>query len=869
MPTLSGLAYALRSLLRRSASDQDTADEIAFHVERETQRLIDRGATPADAHRQALARFGGTTRWREETADARPGHVLESIWRDTKLAVRSLIARPAFTFPALVTLALGIGANTAVLSVVRATVLDPLPYREPERLAAIWRTISAAELDYLQRNARSFEDVAAFSPGWGYSLVGIGEPMQVDVARTSGNFFRTLGVTPHLGRGFLDSEATPGQSAVVVLSHALWAERFGSDPAVVGRAVTMNDIPHRVVGVAPDGFEAFQPGVQAWIPFEIDAAAFFYRSQHALGFGRLRDGVTFAQAEQELAAFIPRLRDLLEAPRDYGSGFDVKPLRDAVVQESRLSLLVLFGAACFIVLIAGANYGNLLLLRVGSRGREVAVRTALGASRSRIARQFLIESLVLSLAGGAVGFLVGAAGVRALRNLLPPDVPRLASVSVDAGLLLACAALAVLIGIVCGAAPALFATRSAPHDALREAGGVARASGGGRMRGAMVVVEFASALVLLVGAGLMLQTAWRMQRVDPGFTAEGVLTFRLQPTSSRFTAEARRVDYFDQLIGRVAAMPGVDAVGTIQHLPLTGFNWGANIAIEDHPTEPGATPPRVTWRIVNGDYFRAMDILLRLGRTFTAQDDSTAPPTIVISETMARRHWPDQNPIGKRVRFGAPTEPWTTVVGVVGDVRFRALNVPAEPEVYRPLAQVWQGSAHFVVRTAGDPMRLMPAIRRVIREHDGTAPISAVRPMQAIVTQSFAQTSMVMVLLIAFAAVGVALGAVGIYGVISYDVAQRTREIGIRAALGAASGSIHRLVLRRAAMLALTGIAVGGGAAALSARALESLVFGVQVRDPATYAGLAALLLLVALAAAFVPARRAVRVDPVTALRHD
>lgn len=869
MPTLSGLVYALRSLLRRTASDQDTADEIAFHIERETQRLIERGAPPAEARRQALARFGGTTRWREETADTRPGHLLESIWRDTKLAVRTLIVRPAFTFPALLTLALGIGANTAVLSVVRAVVLDPLPYRDPGRLAAVWRTMSPAELDYLQRNARSFDDVAAFSPGWGYSLVGIGEPMQVDVARTSGNFFRTLGVTPNPGRGFLDSEAGPGQSAVVVLSHELWMNTFGGDVHVIGRVVTMNDTPHRIVGVAPAGFEAFQPGVQAWIPFEIDPSSPFYRSSVALGFGRLSPGVSYARAEQELAAFIPRLRDLLQAPRDYGTGFDVTPLRDAVVSESRQSMFVLLGATCFIVLIAAANYGNLLLLRVGSRRREVAVRTALGASRSRIARQFLIESLVLSLAGGVIGFLVGAAGVRALRNLLPPDMPRLASVSVDTGLLLACAALAALIGMLCGAAPALLATQSAPQDALREAGGVARASGGGRMRGAMVVVEFACALVLLVGAGLMLQTAWRMQRVDPGFTAEGVLTFRLQPTNTRLRAETRRVEYFDQLIARIAVMPGVAAVGTSQHLPLTGFNWGANVAIEDHPVEPGATPPRVTWRIVNGDYFRAMGIPLRLGRTFTAQDDSAAPRTIVISETMARRHWPDENPIGKRVRFGAPTEPWTTVVGVVGDVRFRALSAPGEPEVYRPIAQVWQASAHFVVRASGDPMRLMPAIRRVIREHDGTAPISAVRPLQAIVTQSFAQTNMVMLLLIAFAAVGLALGAVGIYGVISYDVAQRTREIGIRAALGAASGSIQRLVLRRAALLAVAGIGVGGVAAALSARALESLVFGVRVRDPATYFALAAVLLLVALVAAFIPARRAVRVDPVSALRYD
>lgn len=869
MPTLRGLLYTLRSLLRREASDQDTADEIAFHVERETQRLVDQGVAADDARRRALSRFGGTTRWREETADARTGHVLESIWRDAALAVRSLIARPTFTLPALVTLALGIGANTAVFSVVRATVLDPLPFRQPERLAAIWNTIGPAELVYLQENARSLEEVAAFSPGWGYSMVGVGEPMQVDVARTSTNFFRTLGVIPQRGRGFLSTESAPGQSAVVVLSHALWVERFGGDSGVVGRVVSMNDAPHRIVGVAPARFEAFQPGVQAWIPLEIDPASPFYRSSVAMAFGRLRPGVSMATAEEELATFIPRLRELLDAPRDYGSGFAVHPLRDSVVRESRQSLLVLFGAACFIVLIAAANYGNLLLLRMASRRREVAVRTALGASRTRIARQFLLESLVLSLSGGMLGFAVAAAGVRALRTLLPEDLPRLASVSVDLGLMAACAALAVLIGIVCGAAPALLATRSAPQNALREAGGIARGSGGGRLRGAMVVVEFASALVLLVGAGLMLQTAWRMQRVDPGFTADGALTFRLQPTTSRVNAEERRVVYFDQLLQRITALPGVETAGTSQHLPLTGFNWGAFIAIEDHPTPPGERGPRVIWRIVNGDYFGALRIPLRRGRAFGAQDNADAPPSVIINETMARRFWPEQDPVGKRIRFGAATEPWSTIVGVVGDVRFNALNAPPEMEVYRPIAQVWQGSAYFVVRTSGDPLRAMPAIRRIIREHDGTVPISAVRPMESIVSQSLGQTNMVMALLLAFAAVGVALGAVGIYGVISYDVAQRTREIGIRTALGAASGAIQGLVLKRAGMLALAGVAIGAAAAAVAARALESLVFGVQVRDPVTYVVLGGLLMLIALMAAFVPARRAIRVDPVSALRSD
>jgi putative ABC transport system permease protein len=870
MPTLEGLRYTLRSLLRRATSDQDTADEIAFHIERETRRLVDAGVPAAEASRRANARFGGTTRWREEAAAARPGHLVESVWRDAALAARSLLARPRFALPALVTLAIGIGANSAVFSVVRATVLDPLPFREPERLAAIWQTVGPAELEYLQQNARSFEQVAAFSPGWGYSLVGVGEPMQVNVARTSTNFFRTLGVAPAAGREFLDSESAQGQAFVVVLSHDLWIERFGGDPQAVGRVVSMNDQPHRIVGVAPARFEAFQPGVQAWIPLEIDRASPFYRSSVALAFGRLRTGMSFAAAESELAAFIPRLREILEAPRDYGRSFAVKPLKDAVVQESRQSLLVLFGAACFIMLIAGANYGNLLLLRVAGRQREVAVRTALGASRTRIVGHFVIESLVLSLAGGALGFVVGAAGVRALRLLLPTDVPRLASVSVDPGLVAACAALAVLIGVVCGVAPAVIATRRAQGDALREAGGVARTSGGGRLRGAMVVVEFASALVLLVGAGLMLQTAWRMQRVHPGFTADRVLTFRLQPTTTRVTAGAARVDYFDELLARIAALPGVEAVGTSQHLPLTGFNWGTHLAIEDRPAEPGATPPRVIWRTISGDYLGAMGIPLRRGRLFGAQDNLQAPRVVLINETMARRFWPDQDPLGKRIRLGRPPEPWTTIIGVVGDVRFNALSSPPAYEVYRPLAQVWQSSAHFAVRTSGEePMLVMPAIRRIIRAYDATVPISAVRPMRAIVAQSLGQTNMVMWLLLAFAAVGITLGAVGIYGVVSYDVAQRTREIGIRAALGAGSGSIQALVLRRAGSLALAGIVVGGVAAALSARALESLVFGVEVRDPATYGALCGLLMLVALMAAFLPARRAVRVDPVLALRSE
>jgi putative ABC transport system permease protein len=872
MSRLAGLAYALRSIFGRTHADRDTADEMEFHVARETQRLVERGVPVEEAKRRALGAFGGVTRWREETADERPGAFLHGLWREIALAARALVRRPAFTIPALLTLALGIGANTAVFSVVRDVVLRPLPYREPERLAAIWPTssISNAELVFLQERATSFEAVAAFSPGWGYSMTGAGEPRQVDVARTSTNFFRTLGVSPLLGRAFVDAESGRGEATAVMLSHRIWMDHFAGAPSAIGRVVTMNGIPHRIVGVMPASFEAFQPGVEAWIPLEVDPSSPFHRGQVSIAFGRLRPGVSLDQAQSELATMIPQLRALLEAPSAYGTGYTVAALRDVIGSNSRDSLFVLFGAAWFIVLIAGANYGNLLLLRASSRRREVAVRAALGASRARIARQFLIESVVLSAVGGVIGFAIGVVGVRALRTLLPADLPRLASVSVDVSLLLTCTGLAVAIGLVFGVAPALLASRGAQHDALREAGGVTRESGGSRMRGALVVVEFASALVLLVGAGLMLQTVWRMQRVDPGFSPSQVLTFRLQPAGARVNATADPALYYDELLGRIAALPGIERVGSSQHLPLTGFNWGADIAIEGTPTPPGATPPRTTWRTISGDYFGAMRIPLRRGRAFSADDRAGSPPVVIINETMARRFWPREDPVGKRLRLGRATmHEWATVVGVVGDVRFRGLTAVADNEVYRPLAQQWQSSAFVVARTAGDPRTAMAPIRAVIRSYDATVPISAVHPMDAIVAASFARANMVMMLLLAFAAVGVMLGAVGIYGIISYDVSQRTRELGIRAALGAASHSLAGLVLRRAATLALIGIAVGSIVALATARALESLVFGVQVRDPMTYVALSVFLVAVALLAAHLPARRAVRVDPILALRSD
>ena len=862
----------IRGSLSSHGLESRLDEEIQFHLDMHAQRKIQAGAEPGQARRDAIVAFGGREPWREATRDEYRHRQLEGLWQDARYAVRSLRKSPAFTAVALLTFALGIGANTAVFSVVSGILLRPLPFVNPDRLATIWpsKTISNAELVYLQQHAKTFEAVAAFSPGWGTAMTGAGEPRQLNAARVSTNFFKTLGVPPARGRAFATEESSPGQWNVAVISNALWVEHFGADASVVGRVVQMDGRPTRIVGVMPADFEAFQARVEAWMPLQIDPASPFYTGQTAIGFGRLAAGTSFASATAEVATLAPRMRAQFNFTEEYGRGGIVTSMHDALVGNVRQSLLVLLGAVAFVLLIAGANLGNLMLVAALGRRRELAVRRALGASRGQVARQLLVHSAVVATAGGVLGTAIGVFGVRALKGILPATLPMLSGVSVDWRVLLLSAAVTVAVGLVFGIAPALLAAGVDPEGAFRASSSTSANRAGVATRQTLVIVEIALAMVLVVAAGLMTESLWRLSRVDLGFNPHNVLSFRIQPSSGQVGSAKQIAVYFDEMLRRVGSLPGVTKVGAAQHLPLSGFNWQAYLDIERAPLPATAEHPRVVWRSVVGDYFGAMSIPLLGGRLFTAADTRDAPPVVIINEAMAKHFWPGRDPIGERVRVGGATRnELATIVGVVGSVRFASPSTPPGDEIYRPNAQQGLVAMHFVVRTSGDPLSLAQSVRSAVRALDATVPVAEVQSMGELYAASTSTPRTIALLLLAFAGVGLVLGAIGIYGVISYAVSQRTRELGIRVAVGAIEGRIVRMVVGDGLRMAATGITLGAIAATFAARSLGTLVFGVGTTDAGTYTAVAGVLTLVALLASYIPARRASRVDPLLALRSE
>jgi putative ABC transport system permease protein len=865
------LARVRGSLWKRDVESR-LDEEIEFHLDMHAAREIGAGVDPARARRDAIVAFGGRESWREAVRDEYRHRPLEGILQDTRYALRALRKSPGFTAVALLTFALGIGANTAVFSVVSGILLRPLPFANSDRLAAIWPTkaISNAELVYLQQHTKTFESVAAFSPGWGMALTGAGEPRQLDAARVSANLFQTLGVRPALGRAFADDESSPGHWDVALIAHALWIDHFGGDSSVIGRVVQLDGTPTRIIGVMPATFEAFQHGVEAWLPLQVDPASRFYTGQTAIGFGRLAVGATHAAALAEISTLVPQMRAQFNYTDEYGRGGTVVSLRESLVGNVRQSLFVLLGAVAFVLLIAGANLGNLMLVAAIGRRRELAVRRALGASRGQVAQQLLVHSVIVAIGGGVIGTAVGVLGLRGLKAILPSSLPMLSSVSVDWRVLLVSAAITLGIGILFGIAPALLATRVDPESALRVSGSGSTNRAGVVTRQTLVVVEIALAMVLVVGAGLMTQSLWQLSRVDLGFNPHGVLSFRVQPSGGRVRAAAESHVYFDEMMQRIGKLPGVISVGSAQHLPLSGFNWSTDLEIESNPIAATAEHPRVVWRSVGGDYFGTMSIPLLRGRSFTSTDTRDTPRVVVINEAMARHFWPGRDPIGERIRLGKGAQAESaTIIGIVRSVRYMSPATPAGDEVYRSNSQQGFGFMHVVVRTNGNPLSLVPSVRAAIREFDPTVPIAEVRSMGALYDASTATPRTIALLLLAFAGVGLALGAVGIYGVISYAVTQRTRELGIRVALGAVEGRIVSMVLSDGIRMAAVGIVLGAGAAGLAARSLRTLVFGVATTDVLTYVGVATVLTLVALAASYIPARRASRVDPLVALRSD
>jgi putative ABC transport system permease protein len=791
---------------------------------------------------------------------------------DLTLGVRNLIRRPGFAATAILLLALGAGANAAVFSIVRGILLRPLPYHQPDRLVALWpgNFVNNEDLTYWRERTRAFQAIGALSPGWMMALVADGlEPLKVTGARTSDNFFTTLGVAAALGRTVMPGDAAPGRNRVLVISSALYERHFGADPRVIGRSVMIDNVAHEVIGVMPAGFEFMQPGNDIWAPLPFDPSSPQHRAQFSQGFARLNDVATVAGATDELQALLPAMRRDLKKPNDWGRDLYAVSLQEAVTGEVRPTLLILLAAVGLILLLAAVNLGTLVLGRSIERAREMAVRTALGASRSRLVRQLIVEQAVLAAAGALVGLLLARLALPLLVSRIPPDMPRQADIALDAIVFVTVLAISILFALLLALVPVIIAARPELQPLLRQQQSTDTPSRR-RALGTLVAGQVALAIVLGIGAGLMLRSLWNLQNVDPGFDARNVLVFRLQ-TTSKYNNLTTGLPYFEQVVERVKGLPGVIAVGSIQHLPMTGYNWTAQVHLVETPPPPGATPQRAIWRFVGWDYFQAMGIPLRVGRTFTTQDQLKAPGVAIINEAYARREFGDAAAaIGRRIASvsGRGTE-IVEVVGVIRDVRFESLDRAAIPEMYRPLAQTFMFPMAFVVKTSSDPGQLAAAVRQVAFAIDPTIPVAELQPLTALVAGSLGRPRLLAMLLSVFATVGLALSVIGVYGVVAYRVRQREREFGIRLALGAAPDSIAKSVVVQGLSYAVGGLVIGVPAAFALTQLMDSVVFGITTRDPLTFVALPAAIATATLLASLLPARRAAHVDPVTTMRSE
>ena len=802
---------------------------------------------------------------------------------DLRYALRTLLQSPRFTVAAVVALALGIGANSAIFSVVYGVLLRPLPFPAPERLVFVQEAsvrhegtspTSPATLRDWQEQQHVFESIAA-AEAWSASLTGTNQPEEIQGLRVSPSLLSVLRVSPAIGRGFEEGDA---QS--VLLSHSLWERRFGSDPSAVGRDLTMNGTSYRVIGVMPAGFR-FPPfwaeRAEVWVPLVFPPNRVNDRGSRSLRvFARLRDGVTVPQAQAEMSTIASRLQRAY--PESYGtdSGARVVSLAEVTVGKVRPALLVLLGAVTFLLLIACANVANLLLARATGRQREIAVRLALGAARWRLVRQLLAESLTLSAAGGAVGLLLAWAGVHALTVSIPEashfTLPRYQELGIGGAVVLFTFAVCAATGVLFGLVPALQFSRLDLQATLKEGGRTGSRQARTPLRRLLVAGEIAVSLMLLAGAGLMLRSMERLGAVDSGFQTNGVLTTRVVVTGPAYAAADTRARFFRQVLDRVAAIPGVESAGAINHLPLAGDMWTFSFTVEGRPAPAPADVPGAIFRVVMPGYFETMRIPLLRGRDVTERDDAGAPAVVVISRTMAQRYWPGEDALGKRIRLGGANSksPWITVVGVVKDAEQSDWGAAARNEFYFPYRQNpedFQKYTTIVARTAGDPAALTSAIQRTVHSLDPDALMADTATMRQVVDRAVWQPRSSAKLLSGFALLALVLAAIGIYGVISYGVSQRRQEIGIRMALGARPADVLGAVMGEGALLAGAGAALGMAGALILTRYLQTLLFEVSATDPAVLAASAGILLLVALAAAFLPARRATRVDPAIALR--
>jgi putative ABC transport system permease protein len=882
----SDVLIRLRALFRRSTVENELDDELRFHFDQQVEKFVQSGLPLLEARRRARLEFGGVDQLKEECREARGVHFLETSARDVRYALRMLRKSPGFTAVAVFTLALGVGANTAIFNVVHATLLQPLPIRQGSRLVVIWvnnlehgwSRMGPTGQDYLdwKEQSKSFDDMFLFEHGSG-TVTGLGEPEQVAGLRVTTNFGDFFGIKPVLGRTFRLEEAG-GRHNFAIVGYGYWRRHFNSDPSVIARGMTLNGEEYTITGVLPAEFAALFPE-DVVVPFDTD---WLKRADSDLGvFGMLKPGTTLKQANGEMNVIAERIASA--RPSRSGFGIVMVPLEDVRVEYLRPALLVLLGAVGFVLLISCANVANLMLARSIVRQREMAIRIALGAGRPRLIQQFLVESTLLSLFGGVTGSFLALWSTNLLKIFVPSRIPipnaaaavMLPSIHMSDAAFVFTIVISLLTGIIFGLIPALQSLRCNVNESLKEGGrGFVAGPRGHRTRSTLVIVESALAFVLVIGAGLMIKSFWRLLEDNPGFHPDHLLTLRIKlPTDakdSQYREPRQRAATFQRFLASVEAVPGIQSAAFAQIVPLSQDDMDMGyFAVKEAPPLPLSGHLAADFRDITPNYFATMGIPLIQGRSFTEQDNLDRPRVVVIDETLARRFFPNQDPLGKHLQIPDATRPAREIVGVVGGVRDTGFDQQPRPTIYFPSLQSPDQTMSLVVRTTLPPSAILPAIKSAIWSVDQNQPVFEVRLMDEIISGIVSAQRLAFLMLGVFAFLALALAAIGIYGVTSYVVSERTHEIGVRMALGARPSDVSRVVLGHGARLAGTGV-IGGVVAALAlTRLLSSLLFGVSATDPLTFVGVAILLTLVTLAACYIPARRAMRVDPIVALRHE
>ncbi|HEV7747769.1 MAG TPA: ABC transporter permease [Pyrinomonadaceae bacterium] len=807
---------------------------------------------------------------------------MKTLLQDLRYAIRTMLKKPGFTLIAVVTLALGIGGSTAIFTVVDAALLRGLPYKSPDRLYHLWESTPQKEFSQREFSYPDFQDyqqnqvlegLAAYTGGGGI-MSGRGEPQRVFAPGATANFFSVLGVEPILGRTFQTGEDKPGAPRVVVLTYGMWQRSFGADPGIIGQSITFNGEPYSVVGVLPASFQFALRQADLWRPYQPTPTQLSRRGMHGTNLiGRLKPGVSPAQAQAELSVITKRIEQ--ENTQSHaGTALKLIPLQEQIVGQVKPILLVLLAAVGFVLLIACANVASLLLTRALSRQKEVAIRSALGASRWRVVRQLLTESILLSLAGGVAGVLVAYWGISGLVAVLPDSqivaLPFLKTLHIDAGILAFSFGLSLLTGIVFGLAPALQSSRPDLNEVLKEGGRNTAAGAGHRLRSALVMTEIALAVVLLIGAGLMMKSLLHLLQANVGFNPDKLLTLTVVPPAAKYTDENRQIEFFDQLRERVKSLPGVSDAGTVNILPLQSGNT-TRVNVEGDPIPPPGQENEANIRTVDDTYFQTLGVPLTAGRMFDERDKPNDPPVVIIGKTFADRIFAGRDPIGRRLVYAGAQAPPLTVIGVVGDVKIGGLDDAIRPVIYYPFRQDSNAGTNLVVRTTNDPTALAAAIRNEARTLEPDVAIFNVNAMEQLISNSPAafMRRFPALLISVFAGIALLLASIGIYGVVSYSVSQQTHYIGVRMALGAQASDILKMVLKQGLTLALGGMALGVVAAFGLTRLLQSLLFEVRATDLATFGLVLGALFVVALLACYIPARRATKVDPLVALRYE